>query len=69
MDFGGLAPFSHNKICALSRSPLTTALYGCGKSIVDHAADFLVTHDQRDVDVDGDDDNDDNDDCDDGCVG
>lgn len=45
MDFGSLAPFSHNKICALSRTRITTALYGSGKSIVDHAADFLVERD------------------------
>lgn len=48
VDFGSLAPFSHNKICALSRTRITTALYGSGKSVVDHAAGFLVA---RDADV------------------
>lgn len=42
VDFGGLLPLSHNKICALSRSPLAAALYGSGKNIMDHAADFLI---------------------------
>eukprot|EP00903_Cladosiphon_okamuranus_P019438 g17873.t1 len=50
VDFGSLAPFSHNKICALSRTRITTALYGSGKSVVDHAADFLVAQDVRGTD-------------------
>lgn len=50
VDFGSLAPFSHNKICALSRTRITTALYGCGKSVVDHAADFLVAQDVEGMD-------------------
>lgn len=50
MDFGSLAPFSHNKICALSRTRITTALYRCGNSVVDHAADFLVARDIRGTD-------------------
>ncbi|CAM9575750.1 unnamed protein product [Scytosiphon promiscuus] len=47
VDFGGLVPFSHNKICALSRSRTTTALFACGRSVVDHAANFLVQHDHK----------------------
>lgn len=42
VDFGGLLPFSHNKICALSRTTLTASLYGSGRNIMDHAADCLV---------------------------
>ena len=53
MDFGCLAPVSHNKICALSRTPLARALYGSGKSIVDHAADFLVVHGREGVEDGG----------------
>ncbi len=49
MDFGNLAPLSHNKICALSRSRIARVLYGSGKSIVDHAADFLVAHDRKGI--------------------
>ncbi|CAM9730965.1 unnamed protein product, partial [Ascophyllum nodosum] len=45
VDFGGVVPVSHNKICALSRSPLTTALFRSGNKIMDHAADFLVAQD------------------------
>lgn len=55
MDFGGVAPFSHNKICALSRTAITTALYGSGRSVVDHAAAFLVKHDRETNDDDDDD--------------
>ena len=47
VDFGGLAPFSHNKICALSRSPLTRAVFRSGKTVVDHAANFLVSYDLK----------------------
>ena len=47
MDFGGLAPFSHNKICALSRSPLTRAVFRSGMTVVDHAANFLVSYDLK----------------------
>ncbi|CAB1120484.1 unnamed protein product [Ectocarpus sp. CCAP 1310/34] len=47
VDFGGVAPFSHNKICALSRTAITTALYGSGRSVVDHAAAFLVKRDRE----------------------
>ncbi|CAM9681198.1 unnamed protein product [Ectocarpus fasciculatus] len=54
VDFGGLAPFSHNKICALSRTTITTALYGSGRSVVDHAAAFLVAHDREASDDDDD---------------
>ena len=54
VDFGGLAPFSHNKICALSRSPLTRAVFRSGKTVVDHAANFLVTYDlKEDLKSDG----------------
>lgn len=49
VEFGSLAPFSHNKICALSRTRITTALYGSGKSVVGHAADFLVSQDIRGI--------------------
>ncbi|CBJ48764.1 putative serine esterase [Ectocarpus siliculosus] len=55
VDFGGVAPFSHNKICALSRTAITTALYGSGRSVVDHAAAFLVKRDRETNDDDDDD--------------
>ncbi|CAN0105744.1 unnamed protein product, partial [Hapterophycus canaliculatus] len=47
VDFGGLAPFSHNKICALSRNRYTKALYSSGRSVVDHAAKFLIENDRK----------------------
>lgn len=53
VDFGGLAPFSHNKICALSRGPLTRAVFRSGKTIVDHAANFLVSYDLKEDLKDG----------------
>lgn len=42
VDFGGLLPFSHNKICALSRTRVATALWSAGRNIMDHAAEFVV---------------------------
>ncbi|CAM9441241.1 unnamed protein product [Ectocarpus sp. 4 AP-2014] len=55
VDFGGVAPVSHNKICALSRTAITTALYRSGRSVVDHAAAFLVKRDRETNDDDDDD--------------
>lgn len=40
-------PLSHNKICALSRTPLLTYMYKSGNKIVNHAADYLITHDGK----------------------
>ncbi|CAM9376067.1 unnamed protein product [Choristocarpus tenellus] len=42
VDFGGVLPFSHNKICALSRNLLTSNLYRSGRRIMDHAADYII---------------------------
>ncbi|CAM9612087.1 unnamed protein product [Sphacelaria rigidula] len=52
VDFGGLLPFSHNKICALSRTPFQEALYSAGKNIMDHAAELLAGRfDENDSDI------------------
>ncbi|CAM9434606.1 unnamed protein product, partial [Discosporangium mesarthrocarpum] len=42
VDFGGLLPLSHNKICALSRDSLSSMLYSSGRGIMDHAAEFII---------------------------
>ena len=53
VDFGGVVPFSHNKICALSRDRLTRALFGSGKKIMENAADFLIDNDGEDQEAVG----------------
>lgn len=48
MNFG-YAPVSHNKIMAMSRNRTSRVLYGSGRAVVDHAADFLVKHDGKGI--------------------
>lgn len=46
----GYAPVSHNKIMAMSHTRTSRVLYGGGRAVVDHAADFLVTRDGKGID-------------------
>mmetsp|Transcript_8450 Transcript_8450/g.11000 ORF Transcript_8450/g.11000 Transcript_8450/m.11000 type:complete len:480 (-) Transcript_8450:331-1770(-) len=43
VDFGGLLPFSHNMICALSRNQMTTKIFKTGQPVMDHAAEYILS--------------------------
>lgn len=45
VDFGGIIPFSHNMICALSRNPITEKVFEAGKPVMDHAAQYILSED------------------------
>lgn len=42
VEFPGLFPLAHNKICALGRSPFLKWLFKEGEPIVSHQADYLL---------------------------
>ena len=42
VEFPGMAPLAHNKICALQRDPVTAFLFKEGEFVVEHQAAYLL---------------------------
>lgn len=42
VEFPGVAPLAHNKICALQRDPVTRWLFSDGEFVVEHQAEYLT---------------------------
>jgi hypothetical protein len=47
VEFPGVAPLAHNKICALQRDPVMRWLFSEGEFVVEHQAEFLTRSEQR----------------------
>jgi hypothetical protein len=42
VEFPGVAPLAHNKICALQRDPVMKFMFKEGEWVVEHQAEFLT---------------------------
>jgi len=42
VEFPGVVPMAHNKMCALQRDPVTAWLFQDGEFVVEHQADYLL---------------------------
>jgi hypothetical protein len=42
VEFPGMAPLAHNKICALQRDPVMKFLFKEGEWVVEHQAEYLT---------------------------